>query len=88
MTSSTRLPISLDRSPRPGDVAKVRAGLMAFNEAAVGRAVVQPLALYLRDGDGTIRGGLVGYLAWQWLYVATSCGWTRCCSARAMARRG
>lgn len=42
---------------------------MAFNEAAVGRAVVEPLALYIREDDGTIRGGLTGFLAWQWLYV-------------------
>jgi GNAT superfamily N-acetyltransferase len=42
---------------------------MAHNEAAVGRAEVQPVAIYIRDEDTTIRGGLVGYLAWQWLYV-------------------
>jgi len=42
---------------------------MAHNEAAAGPTVVQPLALYLRDEDGTIRGGLTGYLAWRWLYV-------------------
>jgi GNAT superfamily N-acetyltransferase len=69
MTTSTRLPISIDRAPRAADVAQVRAGLMAYNEAAVGPAVVEPVALYVRDDDGTIRGGLVGYFAWKWLYV-------------------
>lgn len=69
MTSPTRLPIAVDLSPRAEDVARVRAGLMAFNAAAVGPTVVQALALYLRDGGDAIRGGLTGYLAWEWLYV-------------------
>lgn len=47
----------------------MRQGLMAFNEAAVGPAVVLPLALYVRDQTDTIRGGLTGYMAWQWLYI-------------------
>jgi GNAT superfamily N-acetyltransferase len=69
MSEPARLPISIDLTPTPADVAVVRAGVMAHNEAAVGPAVVQPLALYVRDESTTIRGGLVGYLAWQWLYV-------------------
>lgn len=69
MSTETRLSITLDHAPKPEDVARVRAGLRAFNEAAVGAAHVQPLALYLRDATGEIRGGLVGYLAWQWLTV-------------------
>src|SRR5215218_6260352 len=69
MSNLTRLTISVDRAPKTEDVAQVRAGVMAHNEAAVGRASVQPLAFYIRDESGAIRGGLVGYLAWQWLYV-------------------
>ena len=69
MSELPRLPISVDLTLAPADIAAVRAGVMAHNDAAVGRALVQPLALYVRDESGTIRGGLVGYLAWQWLYV-------------------
>jgi GNAT superfamily N-acetyltransferase len=69
MSNSTRLTISVDRAPNTEDVARVRAGVMAHNEAAVGRASVQHLAFYIRDESGTIRGGLVGYLAWHWLYI-------------------
>ena len=47
----------------------LRAGLLAFNESAVGPATLARLALYVRDPDGTIRGGLVGFLAWQWLSI-------------------
>lgn len=69
MSKVARFPIAIDLAPSPQDVAVVRAGVMAHNEAAVGRTLVQPLALYVRDESGTIRGGLSGYLAWQWLYI-------------------
>ena len=64
-----RLPIVRDVAPRAEDIAQVRAGLMAFNEGAVGPATVIPVALYLREGEGSIRGGLTGFLAWDWLSV-------------------
>lgn len=69
VSSGTRWPIELDLAPRIEDVDRVRAGLMAFNEATVGPATMTRLALYVRDSDGTIRGGLVGFLAWQWLSI-------------------
>ena len=69
MDESLRLEIELDRAPTPAAIAQVRAGLMAYNESAVGVADVRQLAWYLRDATGTIRGGLVGYLAWRWLMI-------------------
>ena len=69
MSTEPRLAITLDRAPKPDDVARVRAGLMAFSEAAVGSASFQPLALYLRDAANEIRGGLTGFLAWHWLSI-------------------
>ena len=64
-----RLLIQRDLAPRTEDIDQVRAGLMAFNESAVGPVAITRFALYVRDQDGIIRGGLVGYLAWQWLSV-------------------
>ena len=69
MIGNGRFPIELDRSPHPEDVDRVRAGLMAFNEFAVGPSKIVRLALYVREPDRTIRGGLVGFLAWQWLSI-------------------
>lgn len=69
MDESLRLEIEQDSSPTPAKVGEVRAGLMAYNESAVGKADVRQLAWYLRDATGTLRGGLVGYLAWQWLMI-------------------
>ena len=58
-----------DMAPRPEDIAQVRAGLMAFNDDAVGPATVTPIALYVRDAQCKIHGGLTGFLAWDWLSV-------------------
>ena len=69
MDESLRLEIEHDRVPTPIAIAEVRAGLMAYNESAVGAADVRQLAWYLRDASGALRGGLVGYLAWRWLMI-------------------
>ena len=69
MDGSPRLEIEYDNAPTPAAILQVRAGLMAYNEAAVGVADVRQLAWYLRDAAGTLRGGLVGYLAWHWLMI-------------------
>jgi GNAT superfamily N-acetyltransferase len=69
MEVSNRLSIVTDLAPQPEDVARVRAGLMAFNESQVGPAEIQRVAFYLRDSEDEIRGGLVGFLAFQWLSV-------------------
>ena len=69
MDESLRLEIEHDNAPTPARIAEVRAGLMTYNESAVGKADVRQLAWYLRDQAGTLRGGLVGYLAWRWLMI-------------------
>lgn len=67
--AAERLRIVQDTAPRSEDIAQVRAGLMAFNESAVGPAAITPVALYVRDAQDAIRGGLTGFLAWGWLSV-------------------
>ncbi len=69
MPGTARLPITYDATPRAEDIAQVRAGLMGFNESVVGPATVSGFALYIRDADGTIRGGLTGFRAWKWVSV-------------------
>jgi GNAT superfamily N-acetyltransferase len=55
------------------DVAETKdaviAGLSAYNAAIIGPRNAEPLVLSLRDDTGSIVGGLVGELKWQWLYV-------------------
>jgi ribosomal protein S18 acetylase RimI-like enzyme len=58
---------------RETDVAAAReavvGGLSAYNAAIVGARNSQPLALSLRDDAGTIVGGLIGELKWEWLHI-------------------
>ena len=61
--------LTLTDSPTPEDLAAIGDNLAAFNEADVGPANRQPLAVLLRDDAGTILGGLSGYTAWGWLYI-------------------
>jgi GNAT superfamily N-acetyltransferase len=69
MNSPAHLTIDCDLAPTPEDVAAVRAGLMAFNDSKGGPVQLQRVAVYLRDGGDVIRGGLVGFLSWNWLSV-------------------
>ena len=61
--------IDCDLAPTASDLAQIRAGLMAFNDSQVGPAEIRQVAVYLRDDDGAIRGGLAGFLAWKWLSI-------------------
>lgn len=58
---------------REGDIAVTReavlAGLSAHNASRVGPRNTELLALSVRDDAGTIVGGLIGELKWEWLYV-------------------
>lgn len=69
MNSNAPFTIEYDLAPAPEDVAAVRAGLMAFNDSKAGPVNLQRIGLYLRDTEKVICGGLVGFLAWQWLSV-------------------
>jgi len=66
-----RLALDLDEKPADADVAKIVAGLRAFNARQRGRkrTSVRKFAVYVRDGDGAIVGGLVGLTHLDWLYV-------------------
>jgi ribosomal protein S18 acetylase RimI-like enzyme len=63
--------LQLDEKPAAADVAVVVAGLRAFNERQRGkrRTPEKEFAVYVRDGDGAIVGGLVGVTHLDWLYV-------------------
>jgi GNAT superfamily N-acetyltransferase len=69
MQPPNNLRIATDLAPHADDLAQVRNGLMAFNESQAGPAQVDRFAVYLRDADDTIQGGLVGFFAWQWMSV-------------------
>jgi GNAT superfamily N-acetyltransferase len=58
----------IDEQVTAADEAAVKAGLLAFNEARLGAANLQPLNVVARTGDAVV-GGLLGVTRWNWLYV-------------------
>jgi ribosomal protein S18 acetylase RimI-like enzyme len=58
MQEVSRLTLELTDAPTDADLAVVDDGLHASNLAAADLDVVQPLAVFARDGSGAIVGGL------------------------------
>ena len=63
------LTLAATAAPTADELATIGDNLTHFNEADVGPADRQPLAVLLRDDAASIVGGLSGYTAWGWLYV-------------------
>ena len=65
-----RFALHVDERPAEADADKIKMGLRAFNEVRTGRPLnVRKFALWVKDGDGVIVGGLTGMTYWDWLYV-------------------
>lgn len=62
--------MSLETSPAPADSQVVLDGLRAFNVRVIGPPNIEEVAVFVRDADGTVLGGLLGEIKWRWLYVA------------------
>lgn len=63
------LRISLETDPAPADAELLRAGLLAFNVARAGDPETRFFAVFARDAEGSVAGGLLGWIVWEWLYV-------------------
>ena len=61
--------LTLTAEPAAEDLKVLGENLAAYNDASVGPAGRVLLAVFLRDGSGTVVGGLSGYTGWGWLYV-------------------
>jgi GNAT superfamily N-acetyltransferase len=66
---ATACSISLHTEPDPNDVQAVKNGLAAYNLLHAPPYNTQRLVLFLRAGDGTLHGGLLGLTWWGWLRV-------------------
>ena len=65
----TDLRITTETDPAPADAETVRAGLLAFDVARAGDQGIAPVAVFARDAEGRVVGGLLGIIMWEWLYV-------------------
>lgn len=63
------LTLDVTDAPAANDVRAVGRGLNGFNRAYLGDDDHRPLAVFLRDVDGAVRGGLFGDTAYGWLHV-------------------
>lgn len=70
MSAGSGVSIDLQPHPSDADLARVLAGVRAFNRAAAGHEPPRPAACFLRTADGTIVGGAHGTLWQRSLHVA------------------
>jgi GNAT superfamily N-acetyltransferase len=61
--------VVLTLDPTPADEKAILDGLIAFNEKAGGPIGYQPMAILLKDDAGTVQGGLVGRVVYDWLFI-------------------
>ena len=61
--------IDLDREPTPDDMLAVRMGLREYNATQVPAGEYSEFAVYVRDDDGTILGGILAEAGRGWLHV-------------------
>jgi len=65
------LTITLQETPHPADAEFVQERLREFNRSKVGdEDHHQRLAIFIRDPEQQILGGLLGDTYWGWLYVS------------------
>lgn len=63
------LPITIEDSASPEDIAAVHEGLYEYNISMAGDAQFRLLRIFVRDDDGNIVGGLLGESFWGWLHI-------------------
>ena len=61
--------ISLEAEPQPGDINAIVKGLTEFNRQKTSGAMPEYLLATVRDGEGTLVGGLFGATYLGWLQV-------------------
>jgi GNAT superfamily N-acetyltransferase len=65
----TSFRIELTTTPSESEIARIRAGLSAFNRSRIPDRMYMPLVFTLFDVNGEFAGGLTGNLAYGWLFI-------------------
>lgn len=66
----TVLKISVEENPSPAELDVIERALVEHNEARSEPRNYTPLAVFLRNAEGQIVGGLRGLTVWGWLFVS------------------
>lgn len=61
--------LTVTDSISPEDEKAVETPLVAYNIETFGKSDKRDLSILLRDAEGKVEGGLIGYTARSWLYV-------------------
>ena len=64
------LTISVDEHPTIADLNVIEKALVEHNESKSEPRNYTPLAIFLRNAEGQIVGGLRGATVWGWLFVS------------------
>ena len=64
------LALSVEAQPASRDIAALGDGLAEHALPITGRPGFQPLAVFARDADGRLVGGISAHVNWNWLHVS------------------
>ncbi len=64
-----QLKIEVAEESKPDETEFVVQQLLQFNSRCAGEGKFRQLAVFLRDADENLVGGLIGSTYWQWLHV-------------------
>lgn len=64
-----QLKIEIAEDPRLDETEFIVQQLLQYNSRCAGEGNFRQLAIFLRDTDENLVGGLIGSTYWQWLYV-------------------
>ena len=67
---SADVTLTVETAPAERDVAALAAGLTEHALPTTGRAGFLPLAVFARDPEGALVGGISGTTNWNWLHIA------------------
>jgi GNAT superfamily N-acetyltransferase len=62
--------ISMDDQPSEADIRALIRNLVSYNDAQAEKENWQHLAIFIRDVQGEMVGGLYGYTHWGWLFIS------------------
>jgi ribosomal protein S18 acetylase RimI-like enzyme len=60
---------TLEEHPHPRDTDRLWQKLEEFNHQHAGPDNHRPLAIFIRNAEGTVVGGLLGGTYWGWLHI-------------------
>jgi GNAT superfamily N-acetyltransferase len=64
-----QLKIEIAEKPKLDETEFIVQQLIQFNSRCAGEGNFRQLAVFLRDSDENLIGGLIGSTYWQWLYI-------------------